>query len=53
MLPSKAIAALKEWVNNGGTLISEGCPAYFSDRAHMDPFQPGFGMAELFGVKES
>jgi beta-galactosidase len=53
MLSAKTIAALKAWVSAGGTLISEGCPAYFSDNAHAGAVQPGFGMDELFGVKES
>jgi beta-galactosidase len=51
MLSAKTIAALKDWVKQGGTLIAEGCPAYFSARAGV--VQPGFGMDELFGVKES
>ena len=53
MLSAKSIAALKDWVKAGGTLIAEGCPAYFSDGAHADAVQPGFGMDELFGAKES
>jgi beta-galactosidase len=53
MLSAKTIAALKDWVKQGGTLISEGCPAYFSDGAHAGAVQPGFGMDELFGAKES
>jgi beta-galactosidase len=53
MLSSQTIAALTDWVKGGGTLISEGCPAYFSDNAHAGAVQPGFGMDELFGVTES
>jgi len=53
MLSSKTIASLKEWVKAGGTLIAEGCPAYFGDGVHVSPTQPGYGMDELFGVKES
>jgi beta-galactosidase len=41
MLSSKTAAALKDWVKAGRTLISEGCPAYFGDRAHVCPVQPG------------
>jgi beta-galactosidase len=52
MLSSKTIAALKEWVKAGGTLIAEGCPAYFGDRVHVCPVQPGYGTDELFGAKE-
>jgi beta-galactosidase len=53
MLSSKTIAALKDWVAQGGTLIAEGCPAYFGDGLHVGDRQPGYGMDELFGVKES
>ena len=53
MLSAKTIAAIKAWVKAGGTLICEGCPAYFSDGAHAGATQPGFGMDELFGVKET
>ncbi|MDL2228625.1 beta-galactosidase [Treponema sp. OttesenSCG-928-L16] len=53
MLSSKTIAALKDWVAKGGTLISEGCPAYFSDGTRAGMTQPGFGMDELFGAKET
>jgi beta-galactosidase len=53
MLSTKTIAALKGWVKAGGILIAEGCPAYFSDMAHAGTSQPGFGMDELFGVKET
>jgi beta-galactosidase len=53
MLSPKTAAALKDWVKAGGTLVSEGCPAYFGGNIHVDPVQPGSGMDELFGVKES
>jgi beta-galactosidase len=52
LLSSKTIAALKAWVAQGGILVSEGCPAYFSNGVHVCPEQPGFGTAELFGAAE-
>ena len=53
MLSAKTIGSLKNWVSSGGTLISEGCPAYFGESFHVSPVQPGSGIDELFGVKES
>jgi beta-galactosidase len=44
---------LKQWVDQGGTLISEGCPAYFGDNAHVGTVQPNLGLDELFGARES
>jgi beta-galactosidase len=52
MLSSRTINALKDWVARGGTLISEGCPAYFGDGFHVGMTQPGYGMDELFGARE-
>jgi beta-galactosidase len=52
MLSSKTAAALKDWTARGGTLISEGCPAYFGDGFHAAMKQPGYGMDELFGAQE-
>lgn len=43
---------LREWVKEGGTLISESCPGYFSEALHAQEEQPGMGMAELFGSQE-
>ncbi len=45
--------ALRVWVGNGGTLLSESCPAYFDERLHASPEQPGGGLRDLFGVRES
>lgn len=53
MLTQKTADALKAWVNAGGTLIAEGCPAYFGDGAHVGTVQPNLGLDELFGAKES
>lgn len=43
---------LKKWVADGGTLISESCPGYWTKELHVHPVQPGFGLDELFGVRE-
>lgn len=44
---------LKAWVANGGTLVCEGCPAYWDDRGHVGTVQPNLGLDELFGARES
>jgi len=43
---------LKEFVREGGILISEGCPAYFGDKLHVGETQPNMGLNELFGAEE-
>jgi beta-galactosidase len=53
MLTQDTADRLRAWVENGGTLIAEGCPGYFGDRGHVGPTQPNLGLDELFGVKES
>ena len=53
MLNQQTAEKLKAWVAAGGTLIAEGCPAYFGDRGHVGPSQPNYGLDELFGAKES
>jgi len=40
------------WVKAGGTLISEGTPAYFDNRAHVGTTQPNLGLDVLFGARE-
>lgn len=44
---------LKAWVEKGGTLISEGCPAYFGDHGRVGVVQPNFGLHEMFGAVQS
>ncbi|MBW2257537.1 MAG: beta-galactosidase [Deltaproteobacteria bacterium] len=44
---------IMEWVGNGGTLMSEGCPAYWDDRGHVGQRQPNLELDELFGAREA
>jgi beta-galactosidase len=53
MLKSETAARIKSWVAAGGTLICEGCPGYWGDRAHVGERQPNLGLDELFGAHES
>ena len=53
MLPSETAAKLKAWVKAGGTLVSEGCPAYFGDHGRVGTVQPNHGLDEMFGARES
>ncbi|MFN7939693.1 MAG: alpha-amylase family protein [Bryobacteraceae bacterium] len=52
-LKEATVKKLMEYVRNGGTLVSEGLPAYFGDRGKVGTVQPNFGMDELFGARES
>ncbi len=53
MLSHETADALRNWVAAGGTLVSEGCPAYFGDGGHVGTIQPNYGLDELFGARES
>ena len=53
MLKQDTVAKLRAYVERGGTLISEGLPAYFSDHGHAGATQPNAGLDELFGARES
>ena len=44
---------VKEWVRKGGTLISEGCPAYFGGKLRVGETQPNVGLDELFGAVQT
>ncbi|MBV9896449.1 MAG: beta-galactosidase [Chloroflexi bacterium] len=52
MLTSRSVEKLRNWVTAGGTLISEGCPAYFGDLGRVGVRQPANGLDELFGAAE-
>jgi beta-galactosidase len=51
-LGAETAARLARWVQAGGILISEGCPAYFDDRGHVSTVQPGGGLDTVFGAHE-
>ncbi|MFN8525907.1 MAG: beta-galactosidase [Chloroflexota bacterium] len=53
MLSQRTADRLRAWVEQGGTLISEGCPGYFGDGGHVGAAQPNLGLDALFGVRES
>jgi len=52
MLQREVADALKTYVRAGGTLISEARPAWNDDRGHANARIPGFGLDEVFGVRE-
>jgi beta-galactosidase len=52
MLPRAVAEALKTFVRDGGTLISEARPAWNDDRGYANARIPGFGLDEIFGVRE-
>jgi beta-galactosidase len=43
---------LTRWVDAGGTLVSEGCPAYFGEHGSASVLQPGDGLREVFGARQ-
>jgi beta-galactosidase len=53
MLTQKSAAHLRAYVQNGGTLISEGLPAYFGDGAHAGEHLPNLGLRDLLGAVET
>jgi beta-galactosidase len=53
MLSSQTAGRLRRWVAAGGTLISEGCPAYFGDLGRVGTVQPNSGLDELFGARQT
>jgi beta-galactosidase len=53
MLPGPAAAALREYVRQGGTLISEARPAWNDDRGFANAVIPGAGLDEVFGAREA
>ena len=53
MLKKETATQLKQWVMNGGKLVSEGVPGYLSDGGWVGETQPNLGLDELFGVKQA
>ena len=53
MLNQSSAAKLREYVENGGQLISEGTPAYWGEGATVGTVQPNMGLDTLFGARES
>ena len=52
MLKKETVAKLRDYVEGGGTLISEGLPAYFGDHGHAGTTQPNYGLDQVFGARE-
>jgi beta-galactosidase GanA len=52
MLPGDAASALRAYVHDGGTLISEARPAWNDARGFANVTIPGAGLDEVFGVRE-
>ena len=42
MLKEETAAKLRKYVEQGGTLVSEGLPAYFGDHGHVGTTQPNY-----------
>ncbi len=53
MLTRATADKLRAYVEQGGILISEGCPAYFGDRGTVGIVQPNLGLREVFGAEET
>jgi beta-galactosidase len=53
MLRRETADKLRQYVQQGGTLISEGLPGYFGDHGHVGVVQPNYGLDEVFGARES
>ena len=53
MLKEETVVKLREYVEKGGTLISEGMPAYFGDHGHVGTVQPNYGLDKVFGACQS
>jgi beta-galactosidase len=53
MLTRESAAKLRQFVEGGGTLISEGVPGYFGEGGHAGAVQPNAALAEVFGAAET
>jgi beta-galactosidase len=52
MLKKESVKKLRAYVEAGGTLISEGLPAYFGDQGRAGATQPNLGLDQFFGARE-
>lgn len=52
MLKKDTTVKLRKYVEDGGTLISEGLPAYFGEQGRVGAAQPNYGLDQLFGASE-
>jgi beta-galactosidase len=52
MLTAAHARQLAQWVEAGGTLISEATPGYFGDRGKVGTVQPHNGLDRVFGARE-
>ncbi len=53
MLKQRSARRLREYVEQGGALISEGCPGYFGDGGKVGTKQPNLGLDQVFGAREA
>jgi beta-galactosidase len=53
MLTEDQAKRLAAWVEKGGRLVAEACPAYFGDRGHVGTVQPNYGLDRVFGAREA
>jgi beta-galactosidase len=53
MIPEAAALALKSYVNEGGTLVSEARLAWNDERGWAKEIIPGFGLHEVTGCRET
>ncbi|MCE5200713.1 MAG: beta-galactosidase [Armatimonadota bacterium] len=51
MIEEKSARMIAEYVQSGGKLISEACPAQFGNGGHVQVPTPGYGLDEVFGVR--
>jgi beta-galactosidase len=53
MMPEKAAAVLREYVETGGALVSEARLAWNNERGHAAETIPGLGLSALTGCRET
>jgi beta-galactosidase len=53
MLKAATSQKLRDYVQKGGKLVSEGLPGYWDDSVAAGTIQPNLGLDKLFGARES